>query len=167
MDTMTDDAASQDAGLTRLHPAVRVLWWLQAALVALGTVIVAAVIDVFVGTALPWPRWLLTGAVTALTVTAAVVIPSVRYRAYSYQLRADDLWIRSGVFWRRVTVIPYIRLQFVDTRQGPVERMLGLSQLVVHTAAVGTSGTVPGLSTQAAQSLRERLAQLEGDTGGL
>lgn len=167
MDTVTEDSADRRSDMAPLHPAVRVLWWLEGALLAVAVTVPAAVVDGFLGSSLPWPRWWLTSAVAALAVTGAAVIPVLRYRAFRYQLRSDDLWIRSGVFWRRVTVIPYIRLQFVDTRQGPLERVLGLSQLVVHTAAVGTSGVVPGLSTEAAQSLRERLAQLEGDTGGL
>ena len=167
MSATAPDTVGQQEQLALLHPAVRILWWIEGALMVLALLIPAVLVDLFVGAALPWPRWLLTGAVAALAGAAAVLVPLLRYRNFGYALREDDLWIRSGVFWRRITVIPYIRLQFVDTRQGPIERLLGLSQLVVHTAAVGTSGNVPGLATDAAQSLRERLAQLEGDTGGL
>jgi uncharacterized protein len=60
-----------------------------------------------------------------------------------------------------VSVIPYARIQFVDTRQGPLDRLFGLAQLVVHTAALGTSGRLPGLDASLAEQLRERLAAVE------
>lgn len=155
----------EQPALQRLDPAVRIVWWLEGAIAGLPPVVAALILDFAVG--VPLPRGLLT-ALTVLIVGALVVtVPLVRYRRYGYRLRDDDLLIRSGLVFRRTSVIPYIRLQFVDTKQGPVERLLGLSQLVVHTAAVGTSGTLPGLRVEVADELRERLGDLEGDTGGL
>jgi membrane protein YdbS with pleckstrin-like domain len=148
-----------------LHPAIRIVWWVEASMLALPVMVGALVIDL--GLSLPWPRWILSVSIAVVALVLAALLPVVRYRNWGYELRRDDLWISYGVFWHKVTVIPYIRLQFVDTKQGPLERLLGLSQLVVHTAAVGTSGLVPGLTTQAATELRQRLSQLEGDTGGL
>ena len=60
-------------------------------------------------------------------------------------------------------MIPFSRLQFVDTRQGPLDRMLGLSSLVLHTAAVGSSTSIPGLPTPEAEGLRQRLADVDPD----
>jgi len=62
-----------------------------------------------------------------------------------------------------VSVIPYRRVQFVDTDQGPLERLLGLAQLVVHTASPGTAGWIPGLDAGQAEKLRERLARMVPD----
>lgn len=151
--------------LQRLDPAVRLVWWFEGLLAALPPIIAAAVIDFLVQDAVP--RGLITAIVAFVVGALAALVPLLRYRRWGYQLREDDLLIRSGLVWRKTSVIPYIRLQFVDTKQGPVERLLGLSQLVVHTAAVGTSGSLPGLSEDAANELRERLSRLEGDTGGL
>lgn len=154
-------------GVQRLHPSVRLVWWVGAALLALPVVAASIVAAVVLGRTVGGGWSVVPACVAVIAVTLAAALPAVRYRNWAYALRDDDLWIRSGVVWRKVTIIPYIRLQFVDTRQGPVERLLGLSQLVVHTAAVGTSGRVPGLDAAAATELRERLSQLEGDTGGL
>ena len=103
--------------------------------------------------------------VVAAGIVAVFVVPQVRYRRWRYALRDDELEIQQGVLWTSVTLIPYSRLQFVDTKQGPLDRIFGLATLVVHTAAPGTSGTLPGLAEATAASLRERLstAELIGD----
>jgi membrane protein YdbS with pleckstrin-like domain len=110
------------------------------------------------GILLPVPAWLAPVLVTLAGALGVWLGPKVRYWRWRYALGEENLEIRHGVLWTTVTVIPYARLQFVDTRQGPLERLLGLASLVVHTAAVGTSGTLPGLAAETAAELRQRLA---------
>jgi membrane protein YdbS with pleckstrin-like domain len=112
---------------------------------------------------IPLPAGLGTGVAIVVAGGAAASVPVVRYRRWAYTLRDDDLWIRSGLLWVTVSVIPLYRLQFVDTRQGPLDRLLGLAQLVVHTAAPGTSGRLPGLDSAEAETLREQLAEHQPD----
>lgn len=136
---------------------MRTLWHVAA---ALGTVpvIIAAVA---IGWALNLRGAPVAVAVVLLAVTAAAAGPGMRYRRWKYALGEDELEIRRGVFWTTVTVIPYARLQFVDTKQGPLDRLFGLASLVVHTAAPGTAGTLPGLAVETAAVLRQRLAEVD------
>lgn len=146
-----------DAALRPLDPRVRLLWWTASALtlvIALGVAFVAG---------LPLPDgW--SGLPPLVVLVAgtpiAVLVPWLRYRRWRFALRDDDLWIRRGVLWVHTSVIPYARLQFVDTTQGPLDRLFGLSRLVVHTAAPGTSGLLPGLALDEAEQLRERLSHV-------
>lgn len=159
--TGTAAAPPDAAELAPLDPRIRGLWWTSAALLALPAVGAAWLGEALArGQARPG---LLTAAVLVLAVTVAVLAPILRYRRWRYALRADALWIRRGVLWVTVSAIPYSRLQFVDTRQGPLDRLFGLAQLVVHTAALGTSGHVPGLAAPEAEQLREHLARLRPD----
>jgi uncharacterized protein len=150
--------------LVPLDRRVLWLWWTTGAVVVAVAVVPVAVID-FV--ARPLPAGVLTAALLVIGGAVGGVLPGVRYRRWRYALREQDLWIRRGVVWVTVTVIPYARLQFVDTRQGPLERLYGLAQLVVHTAAPGTSGRLPGLDATQAQRLRERLSEVEPDAAGV
>ncbi|MEX0659302.1 MAG: PH domain-containing protein [Egibacteraceae bacterium] len=153
---------AQDTGqLMPLDPRARTLWWVTGAGVVVPIGIVAGLVDLFAP--LPLRRGLLTGAVLLVGGLLAAIVPVLRYRRWRYALRPADLWIRHGVLWVTVSVIPFSRLQFVDTRQGPLDRLFGLSQLVVHTAALGTSGRLPGLDATEAERLRERLAEVEPD----
>lgn len=155
------EAAAPAPELAPLDPRVRTLWWIVAGLTLVPVALAAIAVD------LVWvvvvPTGLLTAAVVVLGGGLAVTLPILRYRRWRYALRPDDLWIRKGVVWVTTSVIPLSRLQFVDTTQGPLERVFGLSSLVVHTAAVGTSGRLPGLDASAAADLRERLAAISHD----
>jgi membrane protein YdbS with pleckstrin-like domain len=54
----------------------------------------------------------------------------------------------------------------VDTRQGPLERVFGLSRLLVFTAAgMSADGSIPGLRTDEAERLRDLLSRRGGDDG--
>ena len=164
LETTTDRHSADPAGepdMRALHPRVRTLWWASGVLTLLQVLVPLALLDRFLPH--PLPRWLVTAAVAGAGAVLVVVVPIVRYRRWRYVLRSDDLWVRQGVLRVIVTVVPYRRLQFVDTRQGPLERLFGLAQLVVHTAAVGVSARVPGLELSEAERLRESLARLEPD----
>jgi uncharacterized protein len=159
--TGADGARVEESDIRMLDPRVRSLWWVAGVLNIFQVGIPVALLDYVI----PHPvrSGAITGGVVTLLTVAAVVVPIVRYRRWRYALRAEDLWIRQGVLTVTVSIVPYRRLQFVDTRQGPLDRLFGLSQLVVHTAALGTSARLPGLDAAEAERLRERLARLEPD----
>jgi len=153
--------------LVPLDPRVRTAWRVRAGAVLLQVTAVLAVLDGFTPLLSRVPDGLIPGAVLVLGAVLAWLLTDLRYRRWRYAVRPDDLWLRQGVLWTTVTVIPLTRLQFVDTRQGPLERLLGLASLVVHTAALGTSGRLPGLDAAAAEHLRERLARVQEDDAGV
>jgi hypothetical protein len=76
--------------------------------------------------------------------------------------------VRRGVLIRRLSVIPYGRMQFIDVTAGPLERALGLATLRMHTAAAASDARIPGLKSDAAAALRDQLAALgEAQAAGL
>jgi membrane protein YdbS with pleckstrin-like domain len=83
-----------------------------------------------------------------------------RWLAWGYAERERDLMIRRGVLVRRLTIVPYGRMQFVDVRQGPLDRALGVSTVQLHTAAAATDARIPFVGELDAARLRDRLAQL-------
>lgn len=150
-----------DPGERSLHPAVVRLWRAGILLRTVGWAIVAVVLERVTSWPVPW-----TGIAIALLVAGGVLAltwPPKQYRSWAFCTRKRDLYVRSGVLWRSVSVIPYSRIQHVDTRNGPLERWLGLARLVVYTAGIrGADVTIPGLAADEAQALRERLAAVGG-----
>jgi uncharacterized protein len=163
--TSSEHLTEQPVRLIPLNKRVRLLWWAQGVLVTLQATVVAALVDFLAP--LPLRNGVVTAVVFVLAGTVAAILPVLRYRRWRYAIRETDLWIRRGVFWVTVSVIPFTRLQFVDTQQGPLDRLFGLARLVVHTAALGTSGQLPGLEVAQAEQLRDRLAQVGVDASGL
>jgi uncharacterized protein len=109
-----------------------------------------------------WPLLAAAAAVLVLGATrAALIVRSVR--SWGYAERDDDLLVRHGILVRRLSIVPYARMQFVDVSAGPLERMFGLATVELHTAAAGSDARIPGLEAAEAARLRDRLAAL-GET---
>ena len=109
---------------------------------------------------------LVGGWVFSVGLLFALAWPSLTYEFFGFDLREDDLLLQSGVIFRRRSAIPHNRIQHVETRQGPVERVFGLSRVLVFTASgMSADGAIPGLLTKDAESLRDELSRLGGDDG--
>lgn len=78
--------------------------------------------------------------------------------AIGFAERDDDLLIRSGIMFRKLVVVPYGRMQYIDVHVGPLDRALGIAKVQLHTAAVSTNATIPGLPIVEAERLRDQLA---------
>jgi len=96
-----------------------------------------------------------------LATVAAALIPPLRYRRWRYRLRERDLSLSRGALWQVRTLIPFDRIQFVESRRGPLDRIFGLNVLVVYTAA-GRAAHIPGLNSLQAEAVREELAKVAG-----
>jgi uncharacterized protein len=110
------------------------------------------------------------GLAGACLVAGALAWPVVgrRYDSWGYAERQDDLLVRRGVMFARLSVVPYGRMQFIDVTAGPLERLFSLATVRLHTAAAATDARIPGLEREEAARLRDRLAELgEAQAAGL
>jgi len=113
-----------------------------------------------------WPSLALGVAVIALLFGTWAF---VRRRRVRWQLDAQGLGVRRGRLWQHETRVPASRVQHLDLRRGPIERLTGLATLVVHTAGSRFGAVaIEGLAVSDAQRLRDRLArQLDADDDAL
>ncbi|WP_115862671.1 PH domain-containing protein [Halorussus litoreus] len=140
-----------------LNPRVRLAWAIGAVVTAAFLGVGAAATDRFV---LGVGLWIAV-TVAGLALALGLVFVVLRYRVWRFAVRDDDLYLERGVLTRVNTVVPYVRVQHVDTQRGPVERALGLSSVVVYTAGSrGADVTVPGLTPERADDLQEQLRRL-------
>ncbi|MBA3431961.1 MAG: PH domain-containing protein [Actinobacteria bacterium] len=145
-----------DGSHGRLDRRVLALWWtiggLCAGAVAIAALIVAILAD---------PPPLVPVGIALVAIAIASVVPPLRYRRWRYAIRERDLSLAKGALFFVQTLIPFDRIQFVESRQGPMDRLFGLYQLIVYTAA-GRAGTIPGLNASEAESVREELSRVAG-----
>jgi len=96
--------------------------------------------------------------VIPLIVLRALLYPSLAFRSWRFGIRSHDVWLRYGVFWRVRRSVPRVRIQHVDIQSGPLERLRGLSNLVIYTAGTGDADAkIPGLHLSTAEWLRDQL----------
>jgi uncharacterized protein len=136
-------------------------------------VTVAAAGLALVAAALAVPLGGIVAAGAILVLAAAGAVPVLwftrnRFRSWSYLERDEDLIVERGVLFRRLSVVPYGRMQFVDVTAGPIDRMFRLATVRLHTAAAASDARIPGLERDEAARLRDRLAALgEAKAAGL
>lgn len=142
-----------------LRPSPR-LWSMRLTEVAVLTVPIAAFVGaIFLVQFGSRADYTVTAGILALGVLMAYFLRR-RVRAWRYQERHEDLLVGRGVLVRRLSVVPYGRMQFVEVTAGPIERIFGLSTVKLHTAAAASDARIPGLEPIEAARLRDRLTEL-------
>ncbi len=160
-----DAAVFAPDGVTwrRISPAWRTVQLIGSA-IGWGLLAVVAAVPV----QLIWQRWVITGPILAAVLALfgwSAWLVFRRWPWWGYAERAEDLWVRHGLMWRSLTVVPYGRMQVIDVTAGPIERAFGLATVTLVTASAQTDATIPGLPAAEAARLRDRLSEL-GDPRG-
>ena len=97
-----------------------------------------------------------TVAVFVIAVAGVVAAPQRIYSRLHYRLTEKLLQVVRGWLFHVDTVVPLVRVQHIDVTRGPLEKMFGVSTLVVHTAGTHNSiVTLPGLAPERAAHIRD------------
>ena len=86
------------------------------------------------------------------------VFPKIRWDRWRYEVREHEIEIQHGLFVVKRTLIPMVRVQHVDTTQGPILKKYDLGNISISTAA--TIHTIPALVMDEADALRARISEL-------
>lgn len=157
---MDDLFAPPDQGWEPVSPALARLR--RTLLVSVVVVLLLALVAL----GLLWsPRWVpvVAGALVVAAGAAGWVVIGRNARWWGYAERDADLYVKHGAMFRRLVVVPYGRMQYVDVHAGPLEQMFKMASVHLHTASPGTSARIPGLPAAEAARLRDRLTSL-GET---
>lgn len=147
----------------QLDPKIKNVWRISDA-IWITLALLCCVGPFAIGALLDPARWVLVTVGVLLVVFAVLyvvflaVLPPIRYARWRYELSPDYLDIAKGIVWRKRYIIPFIRVQNTDTRQGPILRAFGLASVTVSTAA--GEHAIPGLRFDEAEQLRDRAAEL-------
>jgi membrane protein YdbS with pleckstrin-like domain len=148
-----------DGTVHQLNPKVRIVWAVGATLpwVVLGGggAIAASV------TGHHDLAGLIVG-VSLLLILLGVSIVGWRWRNWGWSAWDDALELHHGVITKRASVVPYHRIQQIDVHRDLIDRMLGLSKLILRTAAATTDAELPGIAAAHADELRHELLRRTG-----
>ena len=108
---------------------------------------------------LNWQYNLITVALLLVYFILFVYLfPKIKWHRLRYEVREAEIEIQRGLFIVKRTLIPMVRVQHVDTTQGPLLRMHGVADLTISTAA--TVHIIPAIAMDEADELRRRISTL-------
>lgn len=143
--------------MERLDSRVRGVWFAGVLVVAL---VVGAVVGIADHFTLDIGLWV-GPAVFVVLSFVGVGYTLVRYRIWRFDIESDAVTLEYGVLTRVNAVVPFVRVQHVDTQRGPIERLAGLSSVVIYTAgSQGADVTIPGLTPERADAIQATLREL-------
>jgi membrane protein YdbS with pleckstrin-like domain len=148
-----------DSGaLQPVHPGYRNVVRAHLAITWIPIVIAAIVLDLQLdGSSV---RGLPSTLAPLLALIAIVIAPQRIYRRIGYRVGERLLQVVRGWMFHTDTIVPYVRVQHLDVKRGPVDKLFGTATLVIHTAGTHNSVvTVPGLTPERAAEIRDIIRQ--------
>lgn len=129
---------------------------MQTGLVLLLAIGAGVLVYIFEG---PW--WIYAIAIAIVVLYAYLFIflfPKIKWLRWRYEVRESEIELQHGIFIVKRTLIPMVRVQHVDTSQGPILRKYNLAGISISTAA--TNHMIPALVMEEADELRSRISSL-------
>lgn len=164
-----DEFAVDENGLTsdgyrRIVPASLKSMYISRAIGLLITVAVFVPRIVFSDVFEEYEVMVRLGSIVLLAVVSMYLLisPVMFYRRYRYRLDDAKLEIRRGIITIRHFLVPVERIHQVEVVRGPINRMFGLSDVVVTTAGgmVKVQFLEDGVAETIADSLNESIIRL-------
>ncbi|WP_071396440.1 PH domain-containing protein [Bacillus tuaregi] len=108
-----------------------------------------------------WPLWISAAAIILFLISIyffVMLFPSLRWKRWRYEVREQEIELQHGLFVIKRTLVPMVRVQHVDTAQGPLLRKYNLATVTVSTAA--TTHEIPALELSEAEEMRVYISRL-------
>lgn len=140
-----------------LEPEIRNIWMFKSVLI----VFVITLFLIFI----PYDLSFLPYLFFVLGSILGLIYQFKRYQKWGFEVRDDHLYIERGVLIKTYTMVPFVRIQHIDTSRGVLDRAFGLSSLIVYTAGSRSADVVvPGLTADYAESLQKDLRDIAIET---
>jgi len=125
-----------------------------------GVLIVLIVISVVAGSSFSFVGWWIL-LITLVALVLVIVYQIFYYKFYFYDMTTDELIIKKGVVSRREVVIPFSKIQDIYVDQDFLDRIFGLYDVHVATAATGGAyagserAHIDGVNSKNAEALKK------------
>lgn len=136
------------------------VWRMTGTIYSAIILVAAAVVGILVHL-FDWPVWITVVSVLLALVLSALsifIIPNMRWKRWRYEVTEHELELQFGIFFIHRTLVPMVRVQHVDTSQGPLLKKYNLATVSVSTAA--TVHEIPAVDMEEAEALRRSISAL-------
>lgn len=102
--------------------------------------------------------------VYVLILSWVLFISIIGFPKRKYAIREKDISYKSGVFFKKITTVPFSRIQHVEIDEGPLMRLFKIATLSVFTAGDSSDDLkVKGLKKEEAIRIKEFISsQING-----
>src|SRR5699024_395484 len=127
---------------------VSILWLLEIAVTVLFIILDLPI----------WFVFIIIAICLLSTYVFVFIFTKLRWSRWRYELFEQEIYIQHGILIMSRTLVPMIRVQHVDTKQGPILKKFQLASVTISTAA--TTHEIPALRMEDASNLRDQISAL-------
>ena len=137
----------------RLHPAAV----LAGVINQLRGFIVPIIVLALIGAQGPRESMTRAFVYAAIGIVLSTTLAAIKWSTTRWYITDDSVRLRTGVLSEKVTVVPFDRVQAIDTTRGPIQRLFGVVEAQVQTAGGGKRGEIvlSAVSEAEAEELRQ------------
>ena len=144
----------------RISERALIVWRISGAITSIFFLLIAGGIIVFT-LIFDWPLWISAAAIILFilsVVFSVFLFPKLRWKRWKYEVREQEIELQHGMFIITRTLVPMVRVQHVDTKQGPILQKYHLASVTISTAA--TVHEIPALDIEEAEEMRVSISKL-------
>lgn len=144
----------------RISERALIVWRISGAITSALSLLIAGGIIVLTFI-FDWPMWIGAAAIILFILTVIFTVflfPKLRWKRWRYEVREQEIELQHGMFIITRTLVPMVRVQHVDTKQGPILRKYNLASVTISTAA--TVHEIPALDIEEAEEMRVSISKL-------
>ncbi|NCC87293.1 MAG: hypothetical protein EOM05_05430 [Clostridia bacterium] len=158
--TMQYKALNKKAiGCMRLNA---IIWSVILAFSGINTVVILSK-----GFKIPTAIYITLGVLIVLMIIYDIVTPIIRYKRYRYFIDDEMFMVVEGLWFIKKSIAPIERIHQIEVSRGPIDRMFGLSKVVITTAGgvVAIKFLENKLADEIADKLKNRINNIVNEQG--
>jgi len=136
----------------KVHPSAVKLWIISGIIASLFTMGIAYGIYHF---AYEYIGYWSLGIGGLLSFLSIFVHPFIEYKQWKYCIAEDRVEFTHGIYYKSKNIIPISKIQHLEIKQGPLQKLFHLSSVEIYTA--GTSHEIEAILTAEAEQIVESL----------
>ncbi|MGK0326192.1 MAG: membrane protein YdbS with pleckstrin-like domain [Polaribacter sp.] len=97
---------------------------------------------------------------TFIVVFSLVILLNfLAFKKRKYAIREKDISYKSGIFFKKLTTVPFSRVQHIEIDEKPISRLFGLASLSIYTAGDSSDDLViKGVTKEIALQIKEYIS---------
>lgn len=95
------------------------------------------------------------GIIILFSLLEAIIYPFFEFKQWKYLIDEDKIEFQEGIFFRKTVLIPIVRIQHIEFKQGIINRFLNLADIKISTA--GGTHNIPNIELCRAEEISNYL----------